>query len=160
MKFYSKSPPPDRRHIPFYRQMTAVVLAFSMAAACPFAAAAAEQSVFTASIPQLRTQSIGPGMDNLSLGDSYATYQWGLKNDGEFQLVQMTASFRSLDSVYGARKGRSASISLPDLGPGMIEYQSTVIQAESGVDINILPAWKQYDADTRKFQKTGNGSYY
>lgn len=153
MKFYSKSPPLDRRHIPFYRQMTAVVLAFSMAAACPFAAAAAEQSVFTASIPQLRTQSIGPGMDNLSLGDSYATYQWGLKNDGEFQLVQMTASFRSLDSVYGARKGRSASISLPDLGPGMIEYQSTVIQAESGVDINILPAWKQYDADTESSRR-------
>lgn len=110
--------------------------------------AAAQRPSPLSPLPGLQLQAIGPGMDNLSLGDSYATYQWGLKNDGELQLVQMTASFRSLDSVYGARKGRSASISLPDLGPGMIEYQSTVIQARSGIDINILPAWKQYDADT------------
>lgn len=89
--------------------------------------------------------AIGPGLQNLSLADQYATYQWGLKNDGEFQLIQMTASFRSLDSVYGSRKGPSASVSLPDLEPGMLEYQSTVINAVSGVDINILPAWKQYD---------------
>ncbi len=89
--------------------------------------------------------AIGPGLDNLSLSNRYATYQWGLKNDGEFRLVTMTSSFRSLDSVYGSRKGRSPSISLPDLGPGMIEHQSTVITAAAGMDINILPAWKQYD---------------
>lgn len=93
----------------------------------------------------LSSLAIGPGLDNLSLSNRYATYQWGLKNDGEFRLVRMTSSFRSLDSVYGGRKGRSSSISLPDLGPGMIDHQSTVITAAQGMDINILPAWKQYD---------------
>lgn len=97
------------------------------------------------SASDLSALAIGPGMPNLSINDRYADYQWGLKNDGEFQLVQMTASFRSLDSIYGQRKGRSSSISLPDLEPGMLEYQSKVIQAVSGIDINILPAWDQYD---------------
>ena len=94
----------------------------------------------------LRTAAFGPGVQNLSIGDRYAIYQWGLKNDGEFQLVQMTTSFRSLDSVYGKRKGRSSSIALPDLEPGMLESQSTVIRATAGIDINILPAWEQFDA--------------
>lgn len=94
----------------------------------------------------LRTQAIEPGLANLSLGDSFAPYQWGLKNDGEFQLIQMTTRFRSLESVYGKRKGRSSSISLPDLEPGMLEKHTDIIHAISGVDINILPAWEQYDA--------------
>ena len=29
----------------------------------------------------------------------------------------------------------------------MIQYESTVIRAVTGVDINILPAWEEYDAD-------------
>lgn len=98
------------------------------------------------SLSALRAAAFGPGVQNLSVGDRYAIYQWGLKNDGEFQLIQMTTTFRSLDSVYGKRKGRSSSISLPDLGPGMLESQSTVIRATPGIDINILPAWAQYDA--------------
>ncbi len=95
--------------------------------------------------PSMFPLAIGPGLDNLSLSNRYATYQWGLKNDGEFRLVTMTSSFRSLDSVYGDRKGRTPSISLPDLGPGMIEHQSTITTAAAGIDINILPAWNQYD---------------
>lgn len=90
--------------------------------------------------------ALGPGYDNLSLGDDYSMYQWGLKNDGQFQLVRMIASFRSLDSVYGRRKGRTSSISLPDLGPGLIDIQPEITRAVSGIDINILPAWEQYDA--------------
>ena len=90
--------------------------------------------------------NLGPGFDSLSQNDEYASYQWGLKNDGQFQLVRMIASFQSLDSVYGRRKGRSSSISLPDLGPGLIELEPQVSHAVSGMDINILPAWEQYDA--------------
>ncbi len=90
--------------------------------------------------------NLGPGFDSLSQNDEYASYQWGLKNDGQFQLVRMIASFQSLDSVYGRRKGRSSSISLPDLGPGLIDIQPEVTHAVPGMDINILPAWEQYDA--------------
>lgn len=93
-----------------------------------------------------RSQDFGPGFASLSLGDEYSMYQWGLKNDGEFQLVRMIATFKSLDSVYGRRKGRSSFITLPDLGPGLLELQPEVTHALSGIDINILPAWEQYDA--------------
>ena len=94
----------------------------------------------------LRPQNFEPGFAQLSLGDEYASYQWGLKNDGQFQLMRMIATFRSLDSVYGHRKGRSSSITLPDLGPGLIELEPQVSHAVSGMDINVLPAWEQYDA--------------
>ncbi|HIQ73865.1 MAG TPA: S8 family serine peptidase [Candidatus Cottocaccamicrobium excrementipullorum] len=130
------------------KTLAAGALILAAAAAGPFSALAAElEQGKVLSLPAVHSQAIGPGLKNLSLGDDYATYQWGLKNDGDFRLVQMTASFRSLDSVYGGRKGRSSSISLPDLGPGMIQYESTVIRAVTGVDINILPAWEEYDAD-------------
>ncbi len=94
--------------------------ALFLSAAFPAALTAGERPAYTAFSPSsyaLTPFTIGPGLQNLSLNDRYATYQWGLKNDGEFQLVQMTTTFRSLDSVYGARKGRSSSISLPDLEP-------------------------------------------
>ena len=127
----------------FYRSISTGITALLLSSAMAFG------SIAQTTIPEpdsfLYPLAIGPGLQNLSLNDRYATYQWGLKNDGEFQLVQMTTSFRSLDSVYGKRKGRSSSISLPDLEPGMLEYQSTVINAVPGMDINILPAWNQYD---------------
>lgn len=120
----------------FLPRMLSVLL---LTAVLPFSSSAAEN--------QLCLEAIEPGLANLSLEDNYATYQWGLKNDGEFQLVEMTSSFQSLDSLYGKRKNRSSSsISLPVLEPGMLSYQSTVIHAKPGVDINILPAWEQYDA--------------
>ena len=37
----------------------------------------------------LQTFALGPGLVNLSPADQFATYQWGLKNDGEFQLVEI-----------------------------------------------------------------------
>lgn len=125
-----------RKKKPFLLRMLSVLL---LTTVLPFPSSAAES--------QLCLEAIEPGFANLSLGDNYAAYQWGLKNDGEFQLVEMASNFQSLDSLYGKRKNRSSSsISLPALEPGMLSYQSTVIHAKSGIDINILPAWEQYDA--------------
>lgn len=120
----------------FFRRTASLLLA----ALFSFSAYGAEGDAY------LQTQTFGPGFTNLSLGDEYAMYQWGLKNDGEFQLVRMIATFRSLDSVYGRRKGRSSSITLPDLGPGLVDIQPEVTPSLAGIDINILPAWEQYDA--------------
>ncbi|MDO5418184.1 MAG: S8 family peptidase [Lachnospiraceae bacterium] len=129
----------------------AAALSLLTAGALPaFAAQAGPQPVHFPASGSVQPLSFGPGFQNLSPGDEYATYQWGLKNDGELKLVQMTASFRSLDSVYGGRRGPSSTISLPDLEPGMIAYEKHVIQAVSGMDINILPAWKQYENDAEK----------
>lgn len=89
----------------------------------------------------LTAMSIGPGFLNLSPSDEFSTYQWGLKNDGEFRLVELKAKFRSVDSLYGGSK-ISSGIGLPHPGPG--DYEALVTNAVSGVDINILPAWDLY----------------
>lgn len=93
--------------------------------------------------------AIGPGIPNLSLGDTYAAYQWGLKNDGEFQLTQLRSKFQSLDPTYSGASTESGQVGLPQVvGPGA--YESTIIYAIEGTDIDILPAWDLYDAASNK----------
>lgn len=111
--------------------ISALALTLTLALAQPAAGRAAENN-----------DLFGPGINNLSASDDYAIYQWGLKNDGTFQLVEAATSFKLLDSLYGDRKGRSEAISLPDLEPGMFEYTTRITRAQAGIDINILPAWE------------------
>lgn len=89
--------------------------------------------------------AIGPGIVNLSPGDEYSTYQWGLKNDGEFQLIELTSKFQEVDSAYQGT-GDLSQIT----GPGA--YVSSVTKAITGVDINILPAWELYSQAQLKRQ--------
>ena len=93
----------------------------------------------------LQTFALGPGLVNLSPADQFATYQWGLKNDGEFQLVEIKAKFQAADNIYSGGKG---GFGLPGLGPG--DFESTVTDAVTGVDINIRPAWDLYDQSENK----------
>lgn len=94
----------------------------------------------------LQAYAVGPGLVNLSPADQYATYQWGLKNDGEFQLVQIKAKFQAADNIYtGGAKG---GLGLPGLGPG--DFESTVTDAVTGIDINVRPAWDLYDQAENK----------
>lgn len=92
--------------------------------------------------------AVGPGLVNLSPSDAYATYQWGLKNDGEFKLVELKAKFPSGDDVYRDMPVRGRWFGLPDLGPDDIE--STVTDSVTGIDINIRPAWDLYDQAQNK----------
>lgn len=115
-----------------------------------FSAALALMAAFTptadANIP-VTAFAKGPGVVNLSLGDEFAIYQWGLKNDGEFQLTELTRIFDSADDTYGSQGKGSGSVGLPaPVGPGYIE--SKITNAVSGIDINIRPAWDLYDSDT------------
>lgn len=102
-----------------------------------------------ATAPVLHPFAIGPGLVNLSPADTYAIYQWGLKNDGEFQLIELTANFKAVDNLYDSR-GTAVGIGLPNLGPG--DFESTVTNAVNGVDINIRPAWDLYDQAQNKRQ--------
>lgn len=97
----------------------------------------------------LHSFALGPGLVNLSPADTYAIYQWGLKNDGEFQLIELKAKFKEVDSLYDAH-GSAVGIGLPNLGPG--DFESTVTNAVNGVDINIIPAWDLYDQAQNKRQ--------
>ena len=93
----------------------------------------------------LQAFALGPGVVNLSPADQFSTYQWGLKNDGEFQLVEIKAKFQAADNIYSRGKG---GFGLPGLGPG--DFESTVTDAVTGVDINIRPAWDLYDQSENK----------
>ena len=91
------------------------------------------------------TSAIGPGLDNLSLDDDYAQYQWALKNDGNLSQTEQKLNFESLDDAYVRRDGRRvAAIALPPLGPS--NFSSIKTQAYPGIDINIRDAWSRYDS--------------
>lgn len=95
----------------------------------------------------LTAMALGPGLVNLSPADEFSTYQWGLKNDGEFRLMELKSRFKSVDNIYdGKRSG--TGLGIPQPGPG--SYESTVVQALTGIDINIRPAWKLYDQAENK----------
>ena len=95
----------------------------------------------------LKPFAIGPGLINLSPADEFSTYQWGLKNDGEFRLVELQSKFQSVDGVYnGLRSG--TGIGIPKPGPG--DYESKVTKAVAGIDIDIQPAWELYDKAENK----------
>lgn len=93
----------------------------------------------------LQAQALGPGLTNLSPSDEFSTYQWGLKNDGEFRLIELKSKFQTIDNIYDPGK-LSAGSQKP--GPG--NYETTVIGAVTGIDIDIQPAWKLYDQAQNK----------
>ncbi len=93
----------------------------------------------------LQTMALGPGLINLSPADEFSTYQWGLKNDGEFRLIELKSKFKSIDNIYDGRKSKDGTTK-----PGPGDYESTVIGAVTGIDINVQPAWKLYDQAENK----------
>ncbi len=89
---------------------------------------------------------LGPGGENLSIGDSYAQYQWGLKNDGEVQYIELVNRFEETDPELAKMIDRNNRLGIPAPvnGPGV--YRQKITQAVKGIDINVLPAWNEYDA--------------
>lgn len=97
----------------------------------------------------VKTFAIGPGLENLSLGDAYATYQWGLKNDSEFVLTRITDRFPDVGETVGGASDETGEVGIPKIvGPGA--YEASTINAVSGIDINILPAWELYNGAEQK----------
>lgn len=90
----------------------------------------------------------GPGVENLSSGDPYAQYQWGLKNDGELEYVEIVNKFRNSNPDMASRIDRAKIIGLPSPVQGPDAYEQETITAVKGIDINVLPAWKLYDSST------------
>lgn len=95
----------------------------------------------------LHVMALGPGLNNLSPSDEFSTYQWGLKNDGEFRLIELVQKFKYVDNLY-SEVNNGGNLSIPKPGPG--NYESKVTHAVSGIDINIQPAWSLYDQAQNK----------
>ena len=91
--------------------------------------------------------SLGPGYQSLPYSDTYGDYQWALLNSGVFKLVPSTKT--PLESTFqGWLGGQNAGQNRP--GPAR-ESEGTTL-AVAGIDINIIPAWKKYDAKEGKRQ--------
>ena len=50
--------------------------------------------------------AVGPGLNNLSVKDDKASYQWALKNDGQAQKIVQELDIDSLDPAYVHRNKR------------------------------------------------------
>ena len=111
-------------------------------ASTPLAAASADGKTY-----DFHTYVYGPGVENLSASDPYARYQWGLKNDGEFQYVEIVNRFEDSDPRLARHIDVANYFGFPAPVEGPDAYRQEYITAKRGIDINVLPAWNQYDAD-------------
>ena len=129
-----------------YKKQIAVLLAGVFALSQPFAGMAADRYDFSIRV-------YGPGEENLSAGDPYARYQWGLKNDGELQYVEIANQFRNSNPEMASRIDLANRLGLPSPVAGPDAYEQTTIDAVKGIDINVLPAWNLYDQSTEEHRQ-------
>ncbi|MCI6886198.1 MAG: S8 family serine peptidase [Lachnospiraceae bacterium] len=121
-----------------YKRGLAMIVAGLCLLAVPMTSLAGTDYGFSARV-------YGPGVNNLSSGDIYAQYQWGLRNDGELQYLEIVNKFRSSDPDLAEeidlanQLGQKAPIEGPDA------YEIETITSRKGIDINIQPAWELYD---------------
>lgn len=80
----------------------------------------------------------GPASESVPYSDSYASYQWAFLNNGEFRLVPSHTA--SIDAAAGMFS-ESPAFAI-----------NGTIRSEDGIDMNIIPAWKKYDAKSEKRQ--------
>ena len=83
----------------------------------------------------LPAYAAGPSRESVPYADSYASYQWAFLNTGELRLVPSHTA-----AAIGAITGSPA-----------LSADGTVRSLE-GIDMNIVPAWKKYDAKSGKRQ--------
>lgn len=86
----------------------------------------------------LPAYAAGPSRESVPYADSYASYQWAFLNTGELRLVPSHTA--AVDVAIGAITGSPA-----------LSADGTVRSLE-GIDMNIVPAWKKYDAKSGKRQ--------
>lgn len=123
------------------KKKMSILLAAVCALSLPMTVAAAEEEL---KYP-FSTRVYGPGQKNLSSADYYSQYQWGLKNDAELQYQQIKNRFRESNPRLADNIDMANSLGLPAAVPGPGAYEIETTNAVAGVDINILPAWEQYD---------------
>ena len=99
-------------------------------------------------------RAYGPGVDNLSSGDPYAQYQWGLRNDGQLQYLEVVNRFKDSNPRLADAIDLANRLGIPApvvQGPSAYEVQTT--NSVKGIDINIQPAWELYDKSTQEHRQ-------
>ena len=100
--------------------------------------AAALCAAMMAGSAALPAYAAGPSRESVPYADSYASYQWAFLNTGELRLVPSHTA--AVDAAIGAITGSPT-----------LSADGTVRSLE-GIDMNIVPAWKKYDAKSGKRQ--------
>ena len=100
--------------------------------------AAALCAAMMAGSAALPAYAAGPSRESVPYADSYASYQWAFLNTGELRLVPSHTA--AVDAAIGAITCSPA-----------LSADGTVRSLE-GIDMNIVPAWKKYDAKSGKRQ--------
>ena len=83
----------------------------------------------------LPAYAAGPSRESVPYADSYASYQWAFLNTGELRLVP----------------SHTAAVDAAITGSPALSADGTVRSLEE-IDMNIVPAWKKYDAKSGKRQ--------
>lgn len=97
--------------------------------------AAALCAVMMAGSAALPAYAAGPSRESVPYADSYASYQWAFLNTGELRLVP----------------SHTAAVDAAITGSPALSADGTV-RSLKGIDMNIVPAWKKYDAKSGKRQ--------
>lgn len=99
------------------------------------------------------TDVYGPGVTNLSASDSYAKYQWGLRNDAELQYSEIVNRFQDSNPRLATYIDLANYLGMPAPLSGPDAYRIRETRAKRGIDINVLPAWNLYDASTEEHRE-------
>ena len=91
-------------------------------------------------------QKIGPGVVNLAPSDAYASYQWGLLNDGGLSLNIADLRRESFDELYQSYRDwyGSGQLGIPPRGLEPGDFENRIVRAEAGVDMNVAEAFSLY----------------
>ncbi len=90
----------------------------------------------------------GPGENNLSSSDYSSRYQWGLRNDGELQYLEIVNKFRDSDPALAISIDLANKFGIPAIVEGPDAYETETTMSRKGIDINIQPAWELHDKST------------
>lgn len=97
--------------------------------------AAALCAAMMAGSAALPAYAAGPSRELVPYADSYASYQWAFLNTGELRLVP----------------SHTAAVDAAITGSSALSADGTV-RSLKGIDMDIVPAWKKYDAKSGKRQ--------
>lgn len=125
------------------KRFAASALTFALALGSAFAAAPGPTAYAMAPRDVFSAFDIGPGLNNLSAQDEYASYQWALRNVGQVQKIQKALDLQTVIPLVRTNQNGKDSFQLPPLEPG--NFSEVTTASVKGIDINVQTAWKLYD---------------
>lgn len=90
----------------------------------------------------MQTPAMGPGRTAFPFSDPYGIFQWALLNNGGLKLIP--------GETHEAAPGIGERPHVVDEADGPFKESQETVYSVPGIDIDILPAWKKYEAKKEK----------